>query len=493
MQELQLDPSRLDRYSINLPGLHADFSKHRVNDEVFSSLVNLAAESGVLERARKMMNGEAINKSENRAAMHMAMRHSPKDLTGDICDQVKSSLAELRVTSDAIRSGEWRGCTGKVITDVINIGIGGSDLGPRMVCSALREFSDGPRCHFIANVDGAEINTLLQSLDAETTLITISSKTLTTAETLRNAETALDWFRESLGIETPQTSPHCMAITASKANAMAYGIPEKQILTFPETVGGRYSVWSAIGLPVCIATGFENFEQLLAGAASMDQHFLESPLEKNLPVILGMMGIWCHNFLGLPTQAIVPYCERLRLFVDHLQQLDMESNGKSATLKGEFASAETGPVIWGQTGTNGQHAFFQLLHQGTQQVPVDFIGLVNDKLSSPAHHRMLMANMIAQSKALMLGSANDDPNKHYPGNRPSTTILLDELTPFTLGSLLALYEHKIFTQAAVWDINPFDQWGVELGKKLANELQSGGGQHDVSTLNLMKRTGLAEQ
>ncbi len=484
-----IDDARLETLCFSVEGLHADFSKHLVSDEILEQLVKLADESDILGHAGRMMRGEKINVTEDRAVMHMALRGAP---TGDTKFSKAASQAQQQMGgfSDAIRSGDWCGSTGKAITDVINIGIGGSDLGPRMVCEALREFADGPNTHFISNVDGAEILSLVKTLNAETTLIVISSKTFTTAETMMNARTAIAWLRASLTIDAIESSPHCMAITASPEKAAAFGIAAERILTFDESIGGRYSLWSTLGFSISVSNGQASFESLLEGAAAMDQHFTSTPPARNMPILMALLGIWYNNFMGAQSQAVIPYCERLGLFVDYLQQMDMESNGKSATVDNAFVNYQTGPVIWGQTGTNGQHAFFQLLHQGQKLIPVDFIGTVHDGLSNPEHHRTLNANMIAQSEALMCGQENDDPHRHYPGNRPSTVLLLDELTPFNLGLLIALYEHKVFAQGVIWRINSFDQWGVELGKALANGILDGQSDHDASTLALIKRSGL---
>lgn len=483
------DPARLGRYTLTLPGLYADFSKHLVSDTVLAALLDLAREAGVIEQAHRMHRGEPINITEKRAVMHMALR-TGGDGTDAFAAGADAQRQRMQSMSDAVRSGSWKGHTGKAITDLINIGIGGSDLGPKMACTALREYHDGPRTHFISNVDGAEIRSLTSTLDADTTLIAICSKTFTTAETMLNARTALDWLGSELSLDSPAASSHCIGITGSPDRAMALGLPADQILTFDESIGGRYSLWSTPGFSICVALGFENYRRLLDGAALMDRHFLNTGPEKNLPLLLGMLGIWYNNFLGAQSHAVIPYCERLGLIVDYLQQMDMESNGKSATLGGEMVKDETGPVIWGQTGTNGQHAFFQLLHQGTKLVPVDFIGTVTDRLSESAHHRMLNANMIAQSQALMAGRASENPHRHYPGNRPSTVLLLDELSPARLGMLIALYEHRVFTQGVVWDINSFDQWGVELGKELAGGILEGDSQHDSSTAALIRKAGL---
>ena len=484
-------PGRLDRFSVDLGRIYVDLSKHAVTEEILRLLLNLAEESRVLDHAREMISGDPINVSENRPVLHTGLRHPAPHLPDEFIEHVKEERAKLDSLSHRIRNGTWTGITGEPITDVINIGIGGSDLGPKMVVQALREFHTGPRVHFISNVDGAEILSLLKTLNAASTLVVVSSKTFTTAETLINAQTALVWLETELDLDKSQSRAQCIAITNNRNKAQAFGVPDQQILTFPDSIGGRYSVWSSIGFAICIALGFDNFKSFLAGGAQIDHHFLNSPPEKNAPLLMALIGIWYNNFLGAQTHAVIPYCERLGLFVDHLQQLDMESNGKLSTLEGESVELETGPIVWGQTGTNGQHAFFQLLHQGTKLVPVDFIGTIHDELSKPEHHRVLLANMIAQSEALMTGQVNADPHQQYPGNRPSSTLLLDKLDPESLGMLLALYEQKVFAQGAIWSINSFDQWGVELGKQLTNKILGGSMDHDPSTSKLLKKTGLS--
>lgn len=484
-------PGRLQQLSIDLGRLYVDLSKHTVTEEILQLLLDLAEESQVVEHARQMITGQPINISENRPVLHTGLRNPAPPLPDEFIEQVKTEQVKLESLSNQIRTGSWTGITGEPITDVINIGIGGSDLGPKMVVQALREFQTGPRVHFISNVDGAEILSLLKTLNAASTLLVVSSKTFTTAETLLNTQTALSWLEAELELDTSQGTAHCIAITSDRKKAQAFGVPDQQILTFPDAIGGRYSVWSAIGFSVCVALGFDSFSAFLAGGAQVDQHFLNAPPEKNVPLLMGLIGIWYNNFLNAQTHAVIPYCERLGLLVDHLQQLDMESNGKSSTLAGGPVALDTAPIVWGKTGTNGQHAFFQLLHQGTKLVPVDFIGTVHDALSKPEHHRVLLANMIAQSEALMTGQTNTNPHQQYPGNRPSTTLLLDKLDPESLGMLLALYEQKVFVQGAIWSINSFDQWGVELGKQLANKILGGSMDHDPSTSELLKKTGLS--
>ncbi len=488
IENLLREDTRLAGYTVSTCGLYVDFSKHLVDDETKNALLELAKACQVLEKARETHAGEVVNPTENRAALHMALRQPEAIIT--MREEFLHARANIRDLAKAIRSGKRRGPTGEPIKDVINIGTGGSDLGPKMTCMALREFADGPRCHFISNVDGAELLNLQSKLNPATTAILISSKSFTTTETLLNADSALDWMDKSLGIK--DSVRYAIGITANQKKAAAFGIPESSVFTFPESIGGRYSLWSAIGLPIAIALGFDRFTELLEGAAEMDQHFLNAEPSLNLPLILGLLGICYNNIGNIHSHLIVPYCERLGLLVSYLRQLEMESNGKSTRLDGKTVEHATAPVVWGQTGTNVQHEFFQRLHQGTEFVPVDFIAAAKDNLSIESHHRILLANMIAQAKALMSGKKTNDPHRNHPGNRPSTIILLDELTPRTLGALIALYEHKVFIQAAVWNINPFDQWGVELGKTLAGNVLNESGDQDPSTLALMQRTGFLE-
>jgi glucose-6-phosphate isomerase len=487
------DPKRLENYSIKCSSLYLDYSKNKLNDEVLTCLHGLLERSPFKEQRNALFTGQAINSTENRPALHTALRAPQTDLEiGKVkLDQlIREQQSAMQQTSEAVRSGNYTGSTGKAITDVINIGIGGSDLGPRLVCEALTEFQTTEiKLHFISNVDGAAISTLLGQLNPETSLFLICSKTFTTQETMLNANVACTWLKENLSILNPENSAHFMAITANRKRALEYGINSNNIFDFEDWVGGRYSLWSSIGLSICIAIGYENFKQLLAGAHDMDEHFKCAPPEKNMPVVLALLGIWYSNFIGAESTAVIPYCERLHSLPAYLQQLDMESNGKSATRTETNTDVLTGPIVWGQTGTNGQHAFFQLLHQGTRNVPIDLIATVKENLGDKHQHQVLLTNMIAQSAVLMAGEHNEDIHKNYPGNKPSNTILLDELTPQSLGMLIALYEHKVFVQGVIWNINSYDQWGVELGKRLTTTLldEKLPENLDASTAELLRR------
>ncbi|HIG59750.1 MAG TPA: glucose-6-phosphate isomerase [Gammaproteobacteria bacterium] len=457
--------TQFNQHPIKVEGLSLDFSRHGMDVDILNSLLELAEQSPLYTLREGLFSGAAINITEYRAVRHPQLRNSPATLESD-------RLA-IKNLSERIRNGSLRGHTDKVFTDVVNIGIGGSDLGPKMVCSALREFCiDTIRVHFIANVDGAEIRHLLDGLDSETTLFIIASKTFTTQETMLNAHTAASWLGKTLKLSKPWASNHMIGVTSDRERARTQGINDANIITFSEDIGGRYSLWSGIGLSIAISIGFERFSELLEGGAVMDHHFRTAPLSANMPVIMALLGIWYGNFLDVQSQAIVPYCERLNLLPSFLQQLDMESNGKATNRAGQPIDYRTGPIIWGQTGTNGQHAFFQLLHQGQHLIPVDFIAIRKDRTSSPEAHNLLLLNMIAQAAALALGEQSEDAHKNYPGNRPSSILLLEELNPRNLGMLIALYEHKVFASGAIWNINSFDQWGVELGKKLTQQLLS---------------------
>lgn len=496
------DESRVERYSLDCAGLSLDYSKNLLDDATLARLLDLAKASPLAAHRKAMFSGAAINLTENRPVLHTALRSSADVLerrgTPELAPLVQEQLDKMAALSGSIRDGSWTGATGKEIADVVNIGIGGSDLGPRMAYEALKQFGASDlSCHFIANVDGEPILSLLRKLDPETTLFVICSKTFTTQETLMNAQTAANWLGQSLSLNKPFSSPHFMGITSSPEAANALGIPNSRLLSFWDWVGGRYSLWSTIGFSLCVAIGMDHFRELLDGAATMDQHFLDAPFEQNMPVILALLGLWYSNFFGAESYAVIPYCERLAALPLYLQQLDMESNGKSVALDGAALHHDTGPIVWGTTGTNGQHSFFQLLHQGCHRVPVDFIGLIKDSMNEPAHHRALLGNMLAQSAALMTGRQDDTLPSHrqYAGNKPSNTLLLDELTPYTLGALIALYEHKVFVQGSLWGINSFDQWGVELGKSMASELLADDCDVealDASTRSLLAKTGLQQ-
>ena len=490
--------ARAKEWTLECAGVFLDYSKNLADEKVLATLLSLVDESALSEHREAMFSGEAINTSENRAVLHTALRANADQLVtdglGPVADEVHQQQMRIKEVSEKLRSQQWLGSTGKPITDVINIGIGGSDLGPKMVCEALKEFQlPSIRCHFISNVDGEVILSLLKTLNAETTLVVVSSKTFTTQETLLNAQTAMTWFREQLGLSEPFASKHVIGVTATPENAKKLGLPDEHILQFGSWVGGRYSLWSSIGLSIAIAVGYEQFESLLAGAKEMDKHFREAPAGQNMPVLLALLGIWYTNFLNAESHAVIPYCERLVELPLYLQQLDMESNGKSVTQDGRAVNHATGPIIWGATGTNGQHSFFQLLHQGSHFIPVDFIAVVKDGMSAPEHHRVLLANMLAQSSALMSGKHSEEPCRNYPGNKPSNVILLEQLDAKTLGALIALYEHKVFVQGSLWGLNSFDQWGVELGKVLTKALLDGtmpASELDSSTQQLMERVSL---
>ena len=486
------EPDRFTDFSLTLDDLLLDYSKNRVTDETMSLLVALAEAADVPGWRARMFAGEPINGTEGRAVLHVALRNPGRrrayavggvDVTADVEDV----LVRMGVFAEAVRSGAIVGATGKRFTDVVNIGIGGSDLGPAMVTLALAPYHDGPRVHFVSNVDGAHLHDTVARLDPETTLFLIASKTFTTLETMTNAGSARAWIAERLG--EAAVGSHFAAISTAIPKVVAFGIAEDRIFGFWDWVGGRYSVWSAIGLPVMIAVGEAHFRDFLAGGAAMDDHFLEAPLAANMPVILALLGVWYRDLMGFATQAILPYDQHLARFPAHLQQLDMESNGKRVTRAGREVERASGPIVWGEPGTNGQHAFYQLIHQGTDVVPADFLVAAEANAPIGDHHAKLLANCLAQTEALMVGkneravraelekagmakAAIDalTPHKIFPGNRPTNTLIYRRLDPFTLGRLLALYEHKVFVQGVIFDVNSFDQWGVELGKQLASEL-----------------------
>ncbi len=512
-EQFAIDPNRFRRYSATGAGILLDYSKNRIDEDVMEALFDLARDAGVEERRDQMCEGEHINITEDRAVMHMALRYQgdkPVPVDGkDVMPDVRGVLKAIETYTNAIRSGEIRGHGGEQFTDIVNIGIGGSDLGPAMVTLALEPYTRADlRAHYVSNVDGAHLHDVLKRLDPKKTLFIVASKTFTTDETMTNANSAREWIADTLGEDAVPN--HFAAVSTNIPACAAFGIREDRIFGFWDWVGGRYSVWSAIGLPIALAVGYDNFAKFLAGADAMDRHFLSAPLEENLPVIMALLGVWYRNAWGFSTHAVLPYDQRLSRFAAYLQQQDMESNGKSVTLDGEAVEWSTGPIVWGEPGTNGQHAFYQLIHQGTDVIPCDFLIAAKPHESLPPHHDKLVANVLAQSEALMLGKTKAEvvaelkaqgldkarikeltPHKMFPGNRPSNTLFYQQLTPETLGSLVALYEHKVFTQGVIWNVNSYDQWGVELGKQLAKALlpkvegkQDGEG-HDSSTQGLL--------
>jgi glucose-6-phosphate isomerase len=503
------DPERGGRLCGEAAGWYADWSKHRVTDETLALLVDLARACGVEERRDAMFRGEHINVSEDRSVLHVALR-MPRDRSlvvdgADVVRQVHEVLDRMAAFSERVRSGAWVGHTGKRIRAVVNIGIGGSDLGPAMAYDAMRAYSDrGLTMRFVSNVDSNDFAEATRDLDPETTLFIISSKTFKTIETLTNAGSARDWCLAALGDEAA-IARHFVAVSTNAEAVAAFGIDTDNMFGFWDWVGGRYSFASAIGLSLMIAIGPERFGELHAGMHAMDEHFRSAPLAQNLPVLLGLLGVWYIDLFGAETLAVLPYDNYLARLPAYLQQLDMESNGKHVTLEGERVDYNTGPVVWGQPGTNGQHAFYQLIHQGTRLIPSDFIGFSTSLNPLGPHHDLLVANLLAQTEALAFGRTREEveaegrprdqvPHRVFEGNRPTTTLLADALTPFTLGSLIALYEHRVFTQGTIWAIDSFDQWGVELGKalagKIAPELEAEREpelDHDSSTTTLIRR------
>ncbi len=509
------DRRRFDKFSCEAAGLFLDYSKNRIVDQTLPLLAALARQAHVPEKIEAMFTGKRINHTEGRAVLHTALRNrsgTPVLVDGrDVMPDVLRVLERMREFSEAVRSGRASGHTGKAITDVVNIGIGGSDLGPYMACEALEPYAGRLRAHFVSNVDGAHLGRTLKRLEPETTLFIVASKTFTTQETLTNARSARDWLVSRLGSEQAVAS-HFAAVSTNLKGTSAFGISDERVFEFWDWVGGRYSLWSAIGLPIALYVGMDSFEQMLAGAHAMDQHVRSAPLEQNLAAILALLGVWYIDFWGARTHAVLPYDQSLHRFPAYLQQLDMESNGKQVDTAGHIVDYATGPVLWGEPGTNGQHAFYQHLHQGTQWTPSDFILPRETHYPIGRHHAMLIANCLAQTQALMQGKNADEvraelnaqgletaaaerllPHKLFPGNRPSNTILMQKLTPATLGALIALYEHKVLVQGAIWDINSFDQWGVELGKQLANRIlkdldgADAGADQDPSTAGLLRR------
>ncbi|WP_447045635.1 glucose-6-phosphate isomerase [Vreelandella sp. H-I2] len=494
------DSQRFEKMSLRVGGLFLDYSKHHVSDEVLSKLIELADHSALVQRRAQMFSGDIINVTENRPVLHTALRHlgdEPVYVDGeDVMPEITRTREQIKLFSEAVRSGEWKGYSGKRIKDVVNIGIGGSDLGPNMAVRALLKYRHPElHFHFVSNVDGTHIQKVLSRLDPATTLFIVSTKTFSTQETLLNAKTARRWFLENAG-EDADVGAHFIAASTNRKAAMEFGIREENVFEFWAWVGGRYSMWSSIGLPIALSIGFEGFIELLEGAHEMDNHFINAPFSQNMPVLMALIGIWYINFIGAETHAIVPYDQALNQLPSFLQQLDMESNGKSVDIFGHPVNYKTGPIVWGQTGSNGQHAFFQLLHQGTRYVPIDFIASLKPEPGVEDHHFALLTNMLAQANAFMEGSQGDgkelsqhDPYS-CPGNRPSSTLLLDELTPKNLGALIALYEHKVFVQGVIWNINSFDQWGVQLGKRIAGEISeridTNAADFDASTQGLLE-------
>jgi glucose-6-phosphate isomerase len=510
------DPDRFKKFSLEFEGILLDYSKNRITDETIRLLRALAVDRDVPGWAQKMFNGEKINITEKRAVLHIALRNRsnrPIFVDGkDVMPEVNAVLAHMEKFSNEVRSGEWKGYTGKTITDFVNIGIGGSDLGPVMATEALKPYAHkGLNAHFVSNIDGTHLAETLKKLDPETTLFIVASKTFTTQETLTNAHSARSWLLATAKDESA-IAKHFVALSTNDKEVSKFGIDTANMFGFWDWVGGRYSLWSAIGLPIALSIGYDNFVQLLEGGHAMDNHFLNTPPEKNLPMTLGVLGVWYNNFFGSHTHAILPYDQYMHRFPAYFQQGDMESNGKGVTRESKPVDTTTGPVIWGEPGTNGQHAFYQLIHQGTQWIPADFLAPIETQNPLGEHHLILLSNFFAQTEALMRGKTPDEvrnellkdghsgeelekliPHKVFTGNRPTNSILFPKLTPKTLGMLIALYEHKIFTQGIIWNINSFDQWGVELGKQLAKailpELEKPGEitSHDSSTNGLINR------
>ncbi len=488
------DARRFDKYTLRFNDLLLDYSKNIINDSTLQLLLDLAREADVLGNAARMFNGEKINFTENRSVLHVALRNrSNRPILSDrkdVMPGVNKVLAHMREFSDKVRSGAWKGYTGKAITDIINIGIGGSDLGPVMATEALKPFAaDHLKMHFVSNIDGTQLAETLKTLDPETALFIVASKTFTTQETLTNARSAREWFVNSAKSEAA-VAKHFVAVSTSSKEVKAFGIDTANMFGFWDWVGGRYSLWSAIGLPIALAIGMDNFEAMLAGGHAMDEHFRTTPLEKNLPVIMGLLGIWYGDFFDAQSHAVLPYDQYLHRFPAYLQQLDMESNGKRVRRDKKTVDYSTGPVLWGEPGTNGQHSFYQLIHHGTKIIPADFLAPAQSHNPIGDHHQILLSNYFAQTEALMKGKTEAEvrteleaagmsgrkleqllPHKVFPGNRPTNSLLFKKLDPATLGALIVLYEHKIFVQGTIWGINSFDQWGVELGKQLAQKIQ----------------------
>jgi len=514
-QMFQEDAARFEKFSVKSGSLLFDYSKNRITLETRKLLIDLAGQAKLPAAIERMFDGCKINTTEQRAVLHTALRNRsdrPVFVDGtDVMPDIRRVLGLMRAFSDSVRSGRHVGHTGHAITDIVNIGIGGSDLGPLMVCEALKFYATpNLRAHFVSNVDATQIVETLKTLNAETTLFIVSSKTFTTQETLTNARTARAWLTGQLKDEAA-VAKHFAAVSTNLAATANFGINPDYVFEFWDWVGGRYSLWSAIGLPIALFVGMDRFEELLAGAHAMDEHFRSAPLEQNMPVLMGMLGIWYGNFFGAASNAVLPYDQYLHRFPAYLQQLEMESNGKGVDRDGAPVDYDTGMVVWGEAGTNGQHAFYQLIHQGTRMIPADFLAPMHSQNPVGEHHAILLANCFAQTEALMIGKTIDEardellaqglkgesleallPHKVFPGNKPTNTLLFDRLDPHTLGMLIALYEHKVFVQGIVWNINSFDQWGVELGKQLAGRIlpelldESVKSAHDQSTTSLIQ-------
>ena len=489
----QDDPRRFDKFSLRCNDILLDFSKNRITEETLSLLLTLARAAGVEQWRTRMFSGEPINFTEGREVLHIALRNRsnrPIQAGGqDVMPEVNRVLRQMREFSERVRSGAWRGYTGKAISDIVNIGIGGSDLGPVMATEALKPYGKPDlRAHFVSNIDDTHLVETLKPLDPETTLFIVASKTFTTQETLVNAHSARDWLLQAARDETA-VAKHFVAISTNAREVANFGIDPEHMFKFWDWVGGRYSLWSAIGLSIVLTIGMTRFEEMLQGAFEMDEHFRHTPLESNLPVIMGLLGVWYNNFFDAQSHAVLPYDQYLHRFPAYLQQLDMESNGKTTARDGKTVDYSTGPVIWGEPGTNGQHAFYQLIHQGAKLIPADFLAPVESRHALGAHHSILLSNFFAQTEALMKGKTRREaraelmaaglrgdklkellPHKVFQGNKPTNSLLFRQLDPKTLGSLIALYEHKVFVQGVIWNINSFDQWGVELGKQLAKAI-----------------------
>jgi glucose-6-phosphate isomerase len=508
------DPARFSKFSVKFDGLLLDYSKNRIDKQTVKLLLELAEQSGIKTWIKRMFEGDKINSTEQRAALHTALRNRSERSVHvggkDVMPDIHRVLGQMRIFSDAVRNGKYLGYTGNRFTDVVNIGIGGSDLGPLMACEALKPYAkENFHAHFVSNVDGTHLVETLKKLDAATTLFIVSSKSFTTQETLTNALSARSWLIENLGDEIA-VAKHFVAVSTNLDATSNFGINPDNVFEFWDWVGGRYSLWSAIGLPISLFIGMDKFEELLNGAYAMDEHFRTASLDKNIPVLMGMLGIWYGNFFGACSNAVFPYDQYMHRFPAYLQQLDMESNGKSVDREGNLVDYDTGMVLWGEPGTNGQHAFYQLIHQGTRLIPADFLAPMHSQNPTGEHHAILLANCYAQTEALMLGKTPEEarseleaqglqgkeleallPHKVFPGNKPTNTLLFNKLDPRTLGMLIALYEHRVFVQSVIWNINPFDQWGVELGKQLAGKIlqelreNSLVTRHDASTNGLI--------